>query len=98
MPKWYMAEQQIDYNLINLDMRARQHKEPDYLKINYSENFQAWWMTAQEFRYSKAVPSFSHCRTLRPGKSKSRRQSTDHPVGILCQCNTEPRHFCAGSA
>ena len=34
MPKWYMAEQQIDYNLINLDMRARQHKEPDYLKIN----------------------------------------------------------------
>lgn len=34
MPKWYMAEKQIDYNLINLDMRGRQHKQPDYLKIN----------------------------------------------------------------
>ena len=34
MPKWYMAEKQIDYHLINLDMRGRQHKQPDYLKIN----------------------------------------------------------------
>lgn len=34
MPKWYMAEKQIDYNLINLDMHGRQHKQPDYLKIN----------------------------------------------------------------
>ena len=34
MPKWYMAEKQIDYNLINLDMRSREHKQPDYLKIN----------------------------------------------------------------
>ena len=28
MPKWYMAEKQIDYNLINLDMRAENTNNP----------------------------------------------------------------------
>ena len=58
MPKWYMAEKQIDYNLINLDMLD--------MKINC---FQAWWMTAiMEFRYSKAVPSFSTLPNITAGK------------------------------
>jgi len=34
MPRWYMLEKQIEHRLINLDMRAREHKTDQYLQIN----------------------------------------------------------------
>lgn len=34
MPKWYMAEKCIDYVLVDVDMKSKEHLAPDYLAIN----------------------------------------------------------------
>ncbi|MGC6483021.1 MAG: glutathione S-transferase family protein [Synechococcus sp.] len=34
MPRWYLEEKGIAYNLEELDLQAKQHQEPDYLAIN----------------------------------------------------------------
>ena len=34
MPRWYLEEKGIAYNLVELDLQAKQHREPDYLAIN----------------------------------------------------------------
>lgn len=34
MPRWYMEEKGIDYNLVELDLQAKQHREPEFLAIN----------------------------------------------------------------
>ena len=34
MPRWYMEERGIPYNLVELDLRGNQHRQPDYLAIN----------------------------------------------------------------
>ena len=34
MPLWYMEEKQIPYELLELDLRANQHRQPDFLAIN----------------------------------------------------------------
>lgn len=34
MPRWFMEEKGIAYTLVELDLQARQHREPDYLAIN----------------------------------------------------------------
>lgn len=34
MPRWYLEEKGIAYNLVELDLQAQQHREPDYLAIN----------------------------------------------------------------
>ena len=34
MPRWYMEEKAIAYNLVELDLQTKQHREPDFLAIN----------------------------------------------------------------
>ena len=34
MPRWYLEEQGIIYDLVELDLRGNQHRQPDYLEIN----------------------------------------------------------------
>ena len=34
MPRWYLEEKGIPYNLVELDLSANQHRQPDYLAIN----------------------------------------------------------------
>ena len=34
MPRWYLEEKGIPYNLVELDLRGNQHRQPDYLAIN----------------------------------------------------------------
>ena len=34
MPRWYMEEKGIAYDLVELDLRGNQHRQPDYLAIN----------------------------------------------------------------
>ena len=34
MPRWYMEEKGIDYKLVELDLKAQQHREPEFLSIN----------------------------------------------------------------
>ena len=34
MPRWYLEEKGIAYKLVELDLQAKQHREPDYLAIN----------------------------------------------------------------
>ena len=34
MPRWYMEEKGIDYKLVELDLKAQQHREPEFLAIN----------------------------------------------------------------
>ena len=34
MPCWYLEEQGIVYDLVELDLRGNQHRQPDYLQIN----------------------------------------------------------------
>ena len=34
MPRWYLEEQRIVYDLVELDLRGNQHRQPDYLQIN----------------------------------------------------------------
>jgi glutathione S-transferase len=34
MPRWYLEEQGIVYDLVELDLRGNQHRQPDYLQIN----------------------------------------------------------------
>ena len=34
MPRWYLEEQGIAYELVELDLRGNQHRQPDYLQIN----------------------------------------------------------------
>ena len=34
MPRWYMEEKGIAYELIELDLRGNQHRQPDFLAIN----------------------------------------------------------------
>ena len=34
MPRWYLEEKGIAYNLVELTLQAKQHREPDYLAIN----------------------------------------------------------------
>ena len=34
MPKWYLAEKEIDYEYVNIDLAARQNLQPSYLEIN----------------------------------------------------------------
>ena len=34
MPRWYMEEKQIPYELVELDLSANQHRQPDFLAIN----------------------------------------------------------------
>jgi glutathione S-transferase len=34
MPRWYMEEKGIPYDLVELDLRGNQHRQPDYLAIN----------------------------------------------------------------
>ena len=36
----------IAYELIELDLRGNQHRQPDFLAINPLANCQRWWMTA----------------------------------------------------
>ena len=34
MPRWYMEEKGIAYELVELDLRGNQHRQPDYLAVN----------------------------------------------------------------
>ena len=34
MPRWYMEEKEIAYELVELDLKANQHRQPDFLEIN----------------------------------------------------------------
>ena len=34
MPRWYLEEKGIPYELVMLDLAAQQHREPTYLAIN----------------------------------------------------------------
>ena len=34
MPKWYMAEKEISYEYVNIDLATRQNLDPSYLDIN----------------------------------------------------------------
>ena len=34
MPRWYLEEKGIPYDLKELDLRGSQHRQPDYLAIN----------------------------------------------------------------
>lgn len=34
MPRWYLEEQGIVYDLVELDLRGNQHRQPNYLEIN----------------------------------------------------------------
>ena len=34
MPKWYMAEKEISYDYVNVDLAARQNLAPSYLEVN----------------------------------------------------------------
>ena len=34
MPRWYLEEKGIPYNLVELDLSSNQHRQPDYLAIN----------------------------------------------------------------
>ena len=34
MPRWYLEEKGIPYELKELDLRRNQHRQPDYLTIN----------------------------------------------------------------
>ena len=34
MPRWYLEEQGIGYDLVELDLRGNQHRQPNYLEIN----------------------------------------------------------------
>ena len=34
MPRWYLEEKGIPYELKELDLRGNQHRQPDYLTIN----------------------------------------------------------------
>ena len=34
MPRWYLEEQGIGYDLVELDLRGNQHRQPDYLQVN----------------------------------------------------------------
>ena len=34
MPRWYMEEKGIPYNLVELDLQAQEHRQPDFLTIN----------------------------------------------------------------
>ena len=34
MPKWYMAEKEISYDYVNVDLADRQNLAPSYLEVN----------------------------------------------------------------
>ena len=34
MPRWYLEEKQIAYELVELDLRVNQHRQPGFLAIN----------------------------------------------------------------
>ena len=34
MPRWFMEEKAIDYELVELDLQSKQHRHPDFLGIN----------------------------------------------------------------
>ena len=34
MPRWYLEEKRIAYELKELDLRGNQHRQPDYLAVN----------------------------------------------------------------
>ena len=34
MPRWYMEEKRIPYELVELDLSANQHRQPEFLAIN----------------------------------------------------------------
>ena len=34
MPRWYLEEKGIPYNLVELDLRGHENRQPDYLSIN----------------------------------------------------------------
>ena len=34
MPRWFMEEKAIDYELVELDLQSKQHHQPDFLGIN----------------------------------------------------------------
>lgn len=34
MPRWYMEEKGISYELIELDLQAKQHQQPEFLAVN----------------------------------------------------------------
>ena len=42
MPRWYLEEKGIPYELKELDLRGNQHRQPDYLTINPFEKLRLW--------------------------------------------------------
>ena len=50
MPRWYLEEKGIPYNLVELDLRGYEHRQPDYLPSIPLASFHPWWTTASSAR------------------------------------------------